>query len=185
MWKVEKRYITKAEFNSRQSLLAVSVENELSIWDTINSRKVHAFTIEFLGAFALSPNGRVLATAALDNTITLWDIEAEKQIIKFSAHNAPVSSLAFGASEKALASGSDDGTVCFWDATRGNLRGTLIPGSAGWILTSLLGDTKYQEIWMAGSGTPQTFADLKSVSWIPSCQTPGSRKLILANFFCD
>jgi WD40 repeat protein/serine/threonine protein kinase len=75
-------------------------------------------------AVALSPNGRLLATANADQSadgkpvrveITLWNTSTGKRVDVVGGHNKTVTALAFSADGSRLASASDDNTVKIWE----------------------------------------------------------------------
>jgi WD40 repeat protein len=86
------------------------------------------------GAFylmAFSPDGRTLALAGAGETqdnnsqlgvATLWDIATGKQIQHFEGHRCPITSIAFDAQGKTLATGSYDCTIRLWDVATGKQR---------------------------------------------------------------
>jgi WD40 repeat protein/serine/threonine protein kinase len=90
------------------------------------------------GLMALSPNGRILATAASD--IQLWDVTTGKKLPTLEGHRTQIQCLAFSPDGKWLASGAagPDATVRIWDVASGKLEkvcwhaGTEGPGS-GWV----------------------------------------------------
>jgi RNA polymerase sigma factor (sigma-70 family) len=68
-------------------------------------------------AFALSPDGKTLATAGR-STIVLWDAATGKERSRI-ASPAVVRSLTFTPDGKSLASGADDNTIRLWDGATG------------------------------------------------------------------
>jgi WD40 repeat protein/class 3 adenylate cyclase len=67
---------------------------------------------------ALGPTG-VLAVAERDNTISLWDLDAGRELARGrGAHHKSVTALAFGPSGRTLASSGEDGKVVLWNAAR-------------------------------------------------------------------
>jgi WD40 repeat protein len=75
--------------------------------------------------FALSPNGKYIAVADLNNTIQLWDIKGNRVGSLFRGHENSITSLAFSPDGRLIASGSNDNTVKLWD-TQGNLISTFL-----------------------------------------------------------
>src|SRR5439155_12653254 len=65
---------------------------------------------------AWSPDGKMLATAGQDRTISLWDAETGKELVRGRC-DAAVRCVAFSPDGTLLASGGGDGTVKLWDAT--------------------------------------------------------------------
>jgi WD40 repeat protein/serine/threonine protein kinase len=72
-----------------------------------------------LGAVAVSPDGRTVASAGDDWAVKLWDLATGRVLHSLSAHTATVYALAFSPDGKQLASGSRDGTIALWDVSAG------------------------------------------------------------------
>jgi len=75
--------------------------------------KAHRKTIN---AIVFSPDGKILASAAEESAIKLWDIQAQKQkpIAILKRHGGSVKSLAFSPNSEMLASASSDKTIKLW-----------------------------------------------------------------------
>jgi WD40 repeat protein len=74
---------------------------------------------------AFSPDGRLLASAANDKTLRLWDLETgERRVL--TDHADFVTSVAFSPSGAMLASGSSDRTARVWDPATGACLFTLV-----------------------------------------------------------
>lgn len=67
-------------------------------------------------AIVYSPDGKLLASAGLDETIRLWDPKTGESLAILIGHGALVSSIAFSPDGKQLFSGSADGTVRLWSS---------------------------------------------------------------------
>ncbi|HKB42046.1 MAG TPA: sigma-70 family RNA polymerase sigma factor, partial [Gemmataceae bacterium] len=90
-------------------------------------------------AFALSPNGKILAAGEMsDHAITLWDAETGKQMRRLEGHTGEVSALAFTPDGKTLASGAWDHTIRLWDVAKGTTRRRLLHPGADRSLVSRL-----------------------------------------------
>jgi WD40 repeat protein len=89
-------------------------------------------------AVAVSPDARLLASASRD-TVKLWDSVTGREVRTLGSHASIVSSVAFTADGRWLASGSYDNTIKLWDVATGQERRTLsrrIPAreAAGWFI---------------------------------------------------
>lgn len=71
-----------------------------------------------------SPDQQVVAWAAKDNTIHLWNVADQKEIRAFSGFTATVTSLAFSPGNRTLAASTFDSTLRIWDPASGQLLNT-------------------------------------------------------------
>lgn len=74
---------------------------------------------------AFGPDGKTLASASEDKTVTLWDVATGKERAILRGHTESVLSVAYSPDGKTLASASLDKTVKLWDAATGKERTTL------------------------------------------------------------
>ena len=75
-------------------------------------------TLTVTGA-AFSPNGRLLATGSIDETIVLWEVATGRELRTLRGHTWAVADVAFSPDGRFLASGSADKTVKLWDVASG------------------------------------------------------------------
>ena len=64
---------------------------------------------------ACSADGRLIATAGDDMTVRLFDITAQRQLVKFEGHCDKVTCVQFHPEEKIIISCSADRSIKFWD----------------------------------------------------------------------
>ena len=74
---------------------------------------------------AYSPDGRLIAVAGADGTISLWDLAKGKESLVLHGHTGPVFCLAFDREGRRIVSGGYDRTVRVWDVTKGTLISSL------------------------------------------------------------
>jgi DNA-binding beta-propeller fold protein YncE len=72
-----------------------------------------------------SPDGKRVATASYDRTITLWEVATGKPTRSFTGHNGAILSIAISPDGKLLVSGSADETVKVWDVESGQRLDTM------------------------------------------------------------
>jgi WD40 repeat protein/uncharacterized caspase-like protein len=90
-----------------------------------------------LTSLGFAPNRRFLA-AATRNTIRVWDVRSGEQHAALAGHMSTVSGLAWTPDGGFLISAANDGLIKVWDASRWELRATLIVVGDGkdWIVTT-------------------------------------------------
>ncbi len=74
---------------------------------------------------SFSPDARMLAIGALDQTVRLWDVATDRLRHTLEGHTDSVLSVAFNPSGRILASAGLDQTVRLWSVITGELRHTL------------------------------------------------------------
>jgi WD40 repeat protein len=90
---------------------------DVILWETATGHercRLHGHTRQ-IRAIAFSPDGRLIATAATEETILLWDAATGKEVGRLTGHRGWVESLAFSPDSKVLVSGSPDTTILFWN----------------------------------------------------------------------
>ncbi|KAJ3068339.1 hypothetical protein HDU99_003233, partial [Rhizoclosmatium hyalinum] len=74
---------------------------------------------ETITSIALSPNGKLVASASEDKTIKLWSLETNECIKTLTGHTDSVQSVIFSLSGDTIISGAWDKTVKFWSVETG------------------------------------------------------------------
>jgi WD40 repeat protein len=72
-----------------------------------------------LRQIAFSPDGTRIASASLDTTARVWNVDTGAEIICFKKHTAPVHGLAYSPDGRLIATSSQDNTVRLWNASTG------------------------------------------------------------------
>jgi serine/threonine protein kinase/WD40 repeat protein len=104
-----------------QTLLADSkswTEGTLQAWKAQTGEELPAFpqrSVGIMDAFALSPDGTLLASAGVQSRINIWDLNGRSVLFSFEDHLGRVSSLEFSPDGRRVASGCADGAIRIWD----------------------------------------------------------------------
>ncbi|KAF8469156.1 WD40-repeat-containing domain protein [Kalaharituber pfeilii] len=77
---------------------------------------------------SFSPDGRIIASASFDNSITLWNARDGKFLFTLRGHVSPVYQCSFPADSKLLVSSLKDATLNIWDVRTEKLH-TGLPGN--------------------------------------------------------
>jgi len=72
-----------------------------------------------IAATALSPDGTLLATGGVDQSVKLWSLSTDKLPTTLSGHLAPLRSVAFADGGATLVSASQDGAIKKWEVSSG------------------------------------------------------------------
>jgi len=111
--------------------LAISPDfGETLIWDLSGAAPCINHTIKnrrWVRGIAFSPNGNELAVTDDFSTgnINVYDVGTGNLIRTLLGHSCKTMCVAFTADGRRLLTGSDDGTIRFWDRSSGELLGTL------------------------------------------------------------
>jgi len=127
---VEPAAVTSAAFSAKGMMASGCEDSTVCVygsswnllWTSINAANAHQTNVT---AVAFSPDGSLLATASLDQTIKIWSTANWACLLTMSGHTNGVSSVAFSPDGQKIVSGSVDGTVKIWDRASGNCLVTI------------------------------------------------------------
>jgi WD40 repeat protein len=94
------------------------------IWDVERGAEIRRFKQSGVGSVQCSPDGKILVSAASDQTVTLWNLAETRQHHAYG-HSRWVSALGISANGMCAISGSDDEKLIVWDASSGEPLGKL------------------------------------------------------------
>jgi len=76
--------------------------------------------LKSIQSVSISPNGRLVATAASNRTVMIWQADSGKALWgPLEGHGDDIYALGFSADSKMVVSGSDDRNVWIWSAETG------------------------------------------------------------------
>jgi sugar lactone lactonase YvrE len=83
---------------------------------------------------AFSPDGSLVASGSVDNTLRLWQVSEGSLLRTMLGHPFPILEVSFSPDGTILATGSTDGILRLWRVSDARLLTTL-QGHAGWIMS--------------------------------------------------
>lgn len=94
----------------------------VEIWDLAAGERLHRLEGHKgqVNGLALSPDGKILASAAWDGAVRVWDVETGASLHEMLGHESSVSDVAFSPDGTVLYSASADGTIRTWDPATGD-----------------------------------------------------------------
>jgi WD40 repeat protein len=117
-----------------RTLALAAEDHKVRLWDSKTGRCGGTLDghQQAVGALAWAPDGKVLASAGGDDSVRLWDVTSGKPLRRLEGTDG--NALAWSPDGKTLIS-PKDGTIRFWDADTGQLRGMVVTLSAEKALT--------------------------------------------------
>lgn len=114
-------------FSPDNKFLATGIEeNVVTLLDRQNGSRIilkgHSRPVN---ALAFSRDGKMLASASMDKSIGIWDMESKKVKFFLKGHTQSTYTVVFNKEGTLLASASADSTVGLWDVSKGRLSKSL------------------------------------------------------------
>ncbi len=138
-WSPDGNRLATSELLRRGSGIA-GLEFQIRLWDAQTGAEAAAFAGSERGAtsLAISPDGRVLASAGLDGAVGMWDVATGRELRRLDGHSGGVGTIAFSPDGKFLVTGGYEGSARLWDVATGELLATLVclTGSADWLVVT-------------------------------------------------
>ncbi len=94
---------------------------EVKLWDGISGKELRQFKAhdKQIVALALSPDGKLLATASTDQTVRLWNLDTGERLYELGSFLRAPSSIQFSPDGKRVAASGRDRWLKIWDSSTG------------------------------------------------------------------
>ncbi|MGB3203875.1 MAG: CHAT domain-containing protein, partial [Crinalium sp.] len=125
---------SKQKIKEDQKLQKSQFTPSKKTWECVHTLSGHS---EIVRSVAISPDGKILASASLDQTIKLWDILTGELLDTLTAHTGSVTCVTFSPDGQTLASSSSqpDGTIKLWDYQKRIVKSSL--KGTDWVVLSV------------------------------------------------
>lgn len=102
-------------FSPDGNFLGVATHAGVQVWQITNHQHQLLVSIkDAYGPIAWSPGGHYIATAMVNHTIGVWQVNTGKLYARFEGHTAAIRDLAFSPDGTLVASASLDGSIRVW-----------------------------------------------------------------------
>lgn len=98
--------------------VATRTAGAIHVWEAATGKELHRLSVG-KGGMALTPDGKLLASAEADGGIRLWDAHTGREQRRLRGHRGEVNCVAFSPDGKYLVSGGLDRTTRLWDVASG------------------------------------------------------------------
>jgi WD40 repeat protein len=153
-------------FAPDKTILTGGGDNQISVWADASPNAIRSLAGHTGPVYdvAISPDGKLVASASADQTIRIWDAATGAQVRAMSGSVGAVYAIDFNADGTQLASGGADGILRLWNVANGGVLKQLSEGDKPLPLFSVAfspdgrfaagaGAEKVIRIWDANSGT--------------------------------
>lgn len=146
--------VLSVSFSADGSVIATGGREAVDIWDSNLEKRIWRCQENLGEVWSVAFDSQGYYLAAGSERIYLWEVGSYRCCHILSGHTLPVSTLAFHPGGQLLVSGSEDGTICFWDIQKGECQKTIL-AHQGWVW-SLVFSLDEENDLLASVGDDQT-----------------------------
>ena len=182
----EKKDMGRVRVSLQKAATYVDRGFEYAYWQRELHRSIRTFYghLDRVAGIAVSPDGRLMATASNDGLVKVWDISTGKELRTFRGHTSWVRSVAFFPDGNRILTSSDDLTTRVWSIRQGKEIQAFDGHNACRLFSSVSADGKlvataaYDGVVKLSdpeSGQLLKTLDLKSTIWGVALSPDGTR----------
>ncbi|HUW17993.1 MAG TPA: M56 family metallopeptidase [Sedimentisphaerales bacterium] len=109
--------VRSVAFKGQTNVITKSMDGTIRFWEAATG--VQQSLLRAYWRCAISPDGRIMASATANNLIRLYDMAAGSVLGMLAGHESSVEHFAFSADSNTLASLDEGGTLYLWDVAAG------------------------------------------------------------------
>jgi WD40 repeat protein len=167
----------------------------LRIWDTESGQPLAVIDeghTEAISRCAFSPDGLLVVSASLDNTLKLWNWYSGEHVATLADHLGWVNDCAFSADGRHIVSASNDTTLRVWDVQTSQSIATLCGHSKGVNACAYsldgsriisVSDDETIRVWDGSSGEPIAVIPVSAPWTRKLTHSPNAREVVVAPDF--
>jgi RNA polymerase sigma factor (sigma-70 family) len=103
-----------------QSFSGVVEVSDCVVWERTTGKRIKAIGKGKYSFPRFAPDGNMLAIIDYDGSVELWDVDADRSLRSWKAHEGWIGNALFLPDGKTLLTSGSDQTVRFWDVATGN-----------------------------------------------------------------
>lgn len=130
LWNVQTGECVRTFTGHSQGVMSAAISPDNKIVASVSRYSFLVWNVEdgkcisnvdgFFDHLDYSPDGRFVAVSS-GNSLQIWDAKKWELLLDFAAHRLSITAIGFSPKGKKVMTCSNDGYICLWDPTNGNL----------------------------------------------------------------